>query len=63
MEYTAGFIGGALWAAFGYTVLFLWTFCRWGEVLSVKNRDIKSLKQKSRGAVGILRDRDGRVAQ
>jgi hypothetical protein len=63
MDFTAGFIGGALWTSLGVMFFMFWLFYRWGELLATKNRDIENLKNKYRGAIGVLRDRDGRTAQ
>jgi hypothetical protein len=56
MEFTAGFIGGALCASAGSTFFIVWLFYRWSKVLAHQ-------KQKNRAALYVLRGRDGRKAE
>jgi hypothetical protein len=62
MDFTLGFIGGAIWTSLGITFLLVWLFCRWSVLLAAKNRDIRDLENKYRSAIEILRDRDDRAA-
>jgi hypothetical protein len=62
LDFSLGFLVGAIWTVFCVTLFVIWLFLRFGEVLAVKNRLIEKLWQKNRLSVGILRDRDGRTA-